>query len=137
MADNSIKDLITGAMQSIKEMVDVNNVIGEAVTTPDGTVIIPVAKVTCGFGASGFEMAAKMNNVGQPYPFGGGSGGGLSIEPIAFLVVSGGNVRLIPAANSTDVVSKIIDAVPPMVDKLNDYFTKHFKKEKSENAEEK
>lgn len=129
MSENNIKDLITGSMESIKGMVDVSNVIGEPVTTPDGTVIIPVAKVSCGFGASGFEVPSKISIENKNYPFGGGSGGGVCIEPIAFLVVSGGNVRVIPTAQSGDLVSKIIDNIPVVMDKFNEYVIKNFKKD--------
>ncbi len=126
-----LNELITSALSSIKGMVDVSTVVGEAITAPDGTIVIPVTQVSCGFGTGGSEIpTGKMNNAGT-YPFGGGSGGGVKIKPVAFLVIAGDKVRLIPVTpeNSTSV-DKILELVPDMIEKVNSYI-KHRKELKA------
>jgi len=120
MNENPIQALMTTTMESIKKMIDVNTVVGEAVTTDDGTIIIPVTKVSFGFAASGLEMQKQQNQQADTkYPFGGGSGCGAKIEPIAFLVIAGGNVKLIPVKSGQSPVEKILELVPELVDKAN------------------
>lgn len=107
------------AMQSIKEMVDVNTILGDAVETADGTVIIPVSRVSFGFAAGGSEFSTSEDGKGDEgsFPFGGGSGAGISLSPVAFVVVSGGEVRLLPVDGGA-ILDRLIDAVPKFVDKL-------------------
>lgn len=124
MADHPINGLIDSSMQSIKQMVDVNTIIGEPVETPDGTVIIPVSKVGFGFAAGGSDFAQRSGTSGSQLPsnpmFGGGSGAGVSIKPVAFLVVGQGQIKLLPAGeNSSTMVDKLFEYVPQMVDKFN------------------
>ena len=122
MANHPIEGLMDTAMSNIKAMVDVNTIVGNPVTTPDNTVIIPISTVSFGFAAGGSEFAPKKGTVcdqSQSSMFGGGSGGGANVKPIAFLVVSNGNVRLLPVGGSTSTADKIIDIVPEMFDKLN------------------
>lgn len=132
MAEN-LNELVKNALGSIKGMVDVSTVVGEAITAPDGTMIIPVTQVSCGFGAGGSEMpTTKLNTKGE-YPFGGGSGGGVKVKPIAFLVVSGDKVRLIPVTPGTDnPIEKIVEMLPEMFEKVNNFI----KKKKQAKAEE-
>ncbi|MEG2669243.1 MAG: GerW family sporulation protein, partial [Oscillospiraceae bacterium] len=96
-----IEGIMYTAMQGLKDMIDVNTIVGEAVTTPDGSVIIPISKVAVGFGVGGseFENAKNLKASATEAPdnmFGGGTGGGISLSPVAFLVVGGGQIRLIP-----------------------------------------
>lgn len=120
MSEHPIQGLMDTAMSNIKSMVDVNTIVGEPVTTPDGTVIIPISTVSFGFGAGGTQFAAKNDTVTPQNPmFGGGCGGGANVKPIAFLVVGGGNVRLLPISDKSTPVDKIIDMVPDVVDKVN------------------
>ena len=98
MNEHPINSLMATSMSSIKDMVDVNTIIGDAITTPDGTVIIPVSKVAFGFGAGGSDYPNQKDNRQQP--FGGGSGAGISINPIAFLIVNGGNIKLLQIAEN-------------------------------------
>lgn len=138
MAEHPIEGLMETAMRNIKAMVDVNTIVGDAVTTPDGTVIIPISTVSFGFGAGGSEFAAKKNSVteGAQEPlFGGGAGSGANIKPVAFMVVSGGNVRLMPISDSSTPVEKIIDLVPEMIDKVNNVIS-GIKKDKSKDKTE-
>lgn len=130
----NINEMIGAMMDSIKDVVKVSTVVGEAVTAPDGSIIIPVTKVSCGFGATGVEIPTK-SAIKEEYPFGGGSGGGLSIEPMGFMVLKEGNVRVVPMATDQTTVEKIIDMVPPMVDKLNNIVKSYTEKEEKFSAE--
>ncbi len=143
MKEHPICGLMTTAMQSIKDMVDVNTIVGEAVTTPDGSVIIPVSKVSFGFAAGGGEYCGDIDFSGTDvsvcdcengetdtsavitpvkYPFAGGSGAGVSISPIAFLVVANGNVQLLPVDSNT-TVEKLVDMIPGAINKICDTLT--------------
>ncbi|MDD2586645.1 MAG: GerW family sporulation protein [Syntrophomonadaceae bacterium] len=104
------------AMQSIKEMVDVNTVVGDAVETNDGTVIIPISQVACGFAAGGGEYEL-VNAQDKEKPFAGGSGAGVSVKPVGFLVVRMNDVRLI-STTGNQLAERIVDLMPQMVDKL-------------------
>ncbi len=133
MAEHPINGLMERAMQSIKDMVDVNTIVGEPVESKDGTVIIPISKVSFGFGAGGsdFGQAASENTNAN---FGGGSGGGASIEPVAFMVVGQDQIKLMPIEKAANPVEDIIDTVPTVLDKVIKVFKK---KEAKAEAEEK
>ncbi|MBR4173628.1 MAG: GerW family sporulation protein [Clostridia bacterium] len=129
MSEHPIQGLMDTAMSNIKAMVDVNTIVGDAVTTPDGTVIIPISTVSFGFGAGGTQFAAKNDTIAPQEPmFGGGCGGGANVKPIAFLVVGGGNIKLLPISDKVTPVDKIIDVVPEVVDKVNGAFSGAFDK---------
>lgn len=120
MAEHPINGLMETAMQSIKDMVDVNTIVGEAVESKDGTVIIPISKVSFGFGAGGsdFSTKATKNAEKDAIAFGGGSGGGATIEPVAFMVVGNEQIKLMPIEKNTSPVEDIIDSVPTLLDKV-------------------
>ncbi len=112
------------AMESIKEMVDVNTIVGDPVETPDGTVIIPISRLTCGFAAGGGEYAGNGGEDSKEnIPFGGGSGGGISVQPMGFLVVGNGNVKLLPVDGNA-VVDRVIDMVPQVANQIQSMFKK-------------
>ncbi len=135
MSEHPIQGLMKTAMQSIKEMVDVNTIVGDAVQAPDGTVIIPISKVSFGFAAGGGEYNSccipKSENEDEDdtvktemkFPFAGGSGAGVSIQPVAFMVVGQQQIRMLPV-NLNSSVDKIIDLVPELIEKLNDTIKK-------------
>lgn len=102
------------AMESIKEMVDVNTVIGDAVEAPDGSVIIPVSRLGLGFAAGGSEFGELKES---ELPFGGGSGAGVSVQPVGFLVVGQHATRLLPVSNGA-IYDRLVDLVPQLVDKV-------------------
>jgi sporulation protein YtfJ len=119
---------MTTAMQSIKDMVDVNTIVGDAVQAPDGTVIIPISRVAFGFAAGGGEYSAyngkeeeerENDQVGGKFPFAGGSGAGVSINPVAFMVVGQDQIKLLPV-NVNSSVDKILDLLPDLVNKANE-----------------
>lgn len=119
MAEHPIDGLMEAALRNIKSMVDVNTIIGDPVTTPDGTIIIPISTVSFGFGAGGSEFSNKGAVQTQEPMFGGGCGGGAKVKPVAFLVVGNGNIRLLPMDGGASPVDKLIDLMPEMVDKVN------------------
>lgn len=124
MSGHPIEGLMNSAMQKLRELVDVNTIIGDPITTPDGLMIIPVSKVTFGFGSGGSDWPTK----DPKETFGGGSGGGVSINPIAFLVVSGGEVKLLQLASPNNTSDRLLNMVPDLVDKVADLFSKEEKK---------
>jgi sporulation protein YtfJ len=112
------------AMSNIREMVDVNTIIGDPVETPDGTVILPVSKVGFGFAAGGSEFQAEQtrgSNSDGENPFGGGSGGGVSITPIGFLIVHGNNVRLLSTDNQNQLYDRLIDMAPSVMERIQSF----------------
>lgn len=131
-----IEGLMEAAMGKIKGMVDVDTVIGEPVTAPNGTVIIPVSSVAFGFGAGGSDFGAKPGTQVQEKMFGGGCGGGASVKPMGFLVVANSSVRFIPMGGSNTAVDKIIDMVPGILDKLNNAIKSKSKKASENEYEE-
>jgi len=132
MNEHPISDLVSSAMASIKEMVDVNTIIGKPIETTDGITIIPISRVTFGFGAGGSEFEPKKEAI-QNGLFGGGSGAGVSITPVGFLTVSNGEVKMVPVSDATGMaVDKILQTVPPVVDKVTEFFKKRKEKKETE-----
>ncbi|MFB9277276.1 GerW family sporulation protein [Cohnella cellulosilytica] len=138
MSQHPINGLMQTAMENIKDMVDVNTIVGEPVQTPDGSVIMPISKVGFGFAAGGSEFSTDdmsgdsgnhrgqdEHNASVALPFGGGSGGGVSITPIAFLVVGSHGVKVVPLDNQTHLLERLIDAAPEWVDKLKHAFMRN------------
>lgn len=120
--ENKVNKLLGVSMDKIKEMVDVNTVIGNPINTPDGTTIIPVSRVSYGFGAGGSDLPSK--NQSSTGMFAGGSGAGITIQPIAFLVISNGNVRMMQVEPYVSSVDRIVASAPDMVDKIANLFKK-------------
>lgn len=116
-----IEGLMQTAMESLKTMVDVNTILGDPVETPDGAVIVPVSRVSFGFAAGGSEFgqvsANNPANEERSYPFGGGSGAGIALNPVAFLVVGRESVRLLPV-DQTAIYDRLIDLVPQFIDQI-------------------
>ena len=145
MREHPIEGLMSAAMTNIQDMVDVNTIIGDPIETSSGIVIIPISKVCFGFAAGGSEFSEetideynkreKEENVQYKLPFGGGSGAGVSINPIAFLVVQDKNVKLLPV-NHSSAIDKLLDYVPDLFDKVNEIMTKKVKKNYCEKIKE-
>lgn len=117
-------------MSSLESMVDVNTIVGDIVTTTDGTLIIPVSKVSFGFAAGGSEFNTnKLNKYSESakLPFGGGSGAGVCIAPMAFLVVKDGYTNLLTLNNSTPI-DKLIELIPDLMNKINDFVNRSLDK---------
>ena len=139
MNEHPIEGLMTTAMNSIQDMIDVNTIIGEPIETTNNVVVIPISKVSFGFAAGGSEFKGetideyskrdKEEDIQYRLPFGGGSGAGVSINPIAFLVVQPDGVRLLPV-NYTSAIDKLLDYVPDLMDKVNGVINKMLKDDK-------
>ncbi len=134
MGEHPIKSLMSTAMENLKEMIDVNTIIGDPVETPDGSVILTVSKVGFGFAAGGSEFSGEgqkssSHQGGQSsdssHPFGGGSGGGVSITPIAFLIVSSAGIKMLHLNESTHLYEKILDTAPQAIERMQHMFKKN------------
>ena len=126
---NSLPNMLENTIAKIREMVDVNSVVGSPITTPDGVTIIPISKVSIGFGGGGSDFVSKNVNK-QENPFGGGAGGGVKVVPIAFLIVKDGTVRMLPvAAPASTTADRVVEMVPDVLDKVAAFIDSHTKKE--------
>ena len=121
--ENKVHGLMGLSIDKIKEMVDVNTVIGEPMVLSDGMTLIPVSRVSYGFASGGSDLPTK----GNQELFGGGGGAGINITPIAFLVVNEGNVRVVPMESTPDSLNQIVNMVPGVVDKIGGFFNKEKK----------
>ncbi|MRX71727.1 sporulation protein YtfJ [Bacillus lacus] len=130
MSEHPIQGLMKHAMENLKEMIDVNTIIGDPVETPDGSVILTVSKVGFGFAAggsdynvAGLEERGGDHNSERKIPFGGGSGGGVSITPIAFLIVGANGIKMLHLDESTHLYEKILDSAPKAIEKIQQMFS--------------
>lgn len=145
MSEHPIEGLMMTAMNSIEDMVDVNTIIGEPIESVNGIVIIPISKVSFGFAAGGSEFKGetldeyskkdKEELVQYRLPFGGGSGAGVNINPVAFLVIQENNVKLLPVSH-TSSLDKLLDYIPDLVEKSNNIITKIMEDKKEEKVKE-
>lgn len=121
-------ELMNGTVDKIRAMADVNTIIGTPIAAGEVT-IIPVSKVSFGFGAGGGEYATKNQKPGQDDSFGGGTGAGVTIVPVGFLIVRGASVKLLPVAPPPDgTLDRVVDMVPDLVDKVTDFVEKQQEK---------
>lgn len=128
MSEHPIEGLMLTAMNSIKDMINVNTIIGDPIHAADNIVIIPISKVSFGFAAGGSEFRGetideynkkdKDESIQYRLPFGGGAGGGVSVNPVAFLVIQQNIIKLLPVNHST-AIDKILDYVPDLIEKTN------------------
>lgn len=117
----SLSDFMGTNMEKVKSMVDANMVIGDPITTPDGVTILPICRISIGIGGGGTDIPSK-NVPAQSYPFGGGSGAGVTVTPVAFLITREGSVRMMPVAEpANNTIDRLIEAVPDLVDKVMAY----------------
>lgn len=123
MENNPISNLMQSTMENVKNMLKVDTVVGDPIVTPDGITLVPISKVSVAFGGGGVEFGAKKGGADKPY--GGGNATGVKIEPIGFLVIKEGTVRMInvmpPASNTVD---RIIDLVPQVMDRVDAFIDK-------------
>lgn len=117
-----IEGLLNTTMKNIEHMVDVNTIVGDPIATPDGGAILTVSKVGFGFAAGGSQFGKS--DAPQNFPFGGGSGGGVSITPIAFLVVNKDGVKVMHLEEQTHVIEKMMDLAPQALEKVKDMLAK-------------
>ena len=115
----NLPNMLDSTIAKIREMVDVNSVVGDPIVTADGVTILPVSRVSVGFGGGGSDFVSKNVNHHEN-PFGGGVGAGVKVTPIAFLVIKEGNVRVLPvaiAANTT--ADRLVEMIPDTIDKIS------------------
>ena len=121
MDKHPIGSLMETTMSKLRDMVDVNTIIGSPVTTPDGVTLIPVSKVSFGFASGGSDFASKNQKDSGDNAFGGGGGAGVTITPTVFVIIKDGNVRLLSVEGSTpDPVTKVLDSIPTVIDKVKE-----------------
>ena len=120
---NPIGELMQSTMDNVRSMLKMDTVVGDPIVTPDGITLIPISRISVGFGGGGVEFTAS--KVGQDRPYGGGNATGVKIEPIGFLVIKEGVIRMIsvtPPANNT--VDRLIDLVPQVMDRVDNFIDK-------------
>ena len=128
MSDHPINSIMDTSLKKIKELIDVNTIIGDPITTPDGTTIIPVSKVTYGFASGGSDLPTKKDSRDC---FGGGAGAGVTIQPMGFLSISRGNVKFIPIEKYDGAADRIVGMIPEAFDKISSFIKKD-KKDKTD-----
>lgn len=117
--NNKLSDLMQTSMSRVREMVDSNTIIGQPITTPDGVTLIPVSRMSMGFGCGGGDYGKQKDN------FGGGAGAGVRVEPVAFLVVRDGITRVLPVAvPAVTTVDRVIEMVPEVMDRVENFIDK-------------
>lgn len=126
MENHPIEGILDETMKKIKEMVDVNTIVGAPITSPDGSTIIPVSKVTCGFASGGSDLPTKKLEAKEL--FAGGSSAGITITPVAFLAVTQGDVKLLQVEPFNSATDRVIGMIPEVIDKISCAFKKNKKK---------
>lgn len=126
MKETPINKIMEGTIEKMRSMVDTSTIIGEPIVTGDVT-LIPVSKVSYGFGSGGTDLPSKQSSE----LFGGGSGGGMSISPVAFIVIENGKCRMMQISNYTSSADRAIAMIPELVDRV----TELLKKEKDSDAQ--
>lgn len=130
MDKHPTNELMETVISKVHELVNVSAVIGEPIITPDGTTLIPVSKLSFGFASGGSELASKHLKEGDKKPFGGGSGAGVKIDPVAFVVIKEGNVRIMNIeAPAITTLERLVDAAPDLIDKITGMTRKEAPKE--------
>jgi sporulation protein YtfJ len=117
---NPISEVLDASLTKLKNLVDVNTIIGEPICAAEGTTIIPISKVSFGFASGGSELPTSKPNT----PFGGGSGGGVTIQPICFLVIANGDVKILQIQTADNTADRIVNMVPGVFDKVSDFLRK-------------
>jgi len=124
MDKHPIEALMKTTMESLKQMIDVNTIVGDPVETPDGTTLIPISRVSFGFASGGGEYNKSDNaednidNQGQSYPFAGGTGAGVSVQPVAFMIVGKENTKLLSVDQNANMFENLVGLSSKVIDKL-------------------
>lgn len=124
----NLPNMLENTIAKIREMVDANSVVGEAITTADGVTIIPISKISIGLGGGGSDFVSKHANR-QENPFGGGVGAGVKVSPVAFLIIKEGSVRMLPVAVPANTTAdRIVELVPDTLDKIASFIDSRMEK---------
>ena len=132
MNEHPIQGLMDTTLEKIKQMVDINTIVGDPIVTPDGTTIIPISKIAYGFASGGSDLPTKKENKDC---FGGGSGAGVTIQPVAFLTVYQGEVKLVSVDGNKSAIDGIVNMIPDVVTKVKEFVGDRKKKKEGEIAE--
>ena len=123
MDKNPIGELMQNTMENVRSILKVDTVVGDPIITPDGITLVPISRISVGFGGGGVEFTAKNN--GEARPYGGGNATGVKIDPIGFLVIKDGMIRMVnvtpPASNTVD---RLIDLVPQVMDRVDEFIAR-------------
>ncbi|MTI67808.1 MAG: sporulation protein YtfJ [Firmicutes bacterium] len=140
MSDHPIEGLMTTTMENLKEMVDVNTIVGDPVESADGLVIIPISKVSFGFASGGAEFDKRKSkeeeNKENKIPFGGGSGAGVSVQPVAFIVAGNGQMKLLPVDQGTNILNNLLEFIPKLSNSIQSKIKNDKNKEKEKRHSE-
>ena len=128
---NNVEGLMGVSVEKIRELVDANTVVGTPVTTPDGTTLIPVSKVSYGFASGGSDLPNKA----AKELFGGGAGAGINITPVAFVIIRDGDAQVVPIVAKPDTGDRVVSMVPEIVSRVTDAFTAGKKNKPAEDEE--
>lgn len=124
--NNQLGELMQTTMDNVKNILKVDTVVGDPIYTPDGITLVPISKISVGFGGGGVEFESKKG--GEQRPYGGGNATGVKVDPIGFLVIKEGTVRMVnvtpPASNTVD---RIIDLIPQVLDRVDNFIAKQNK----------
>lgn len=124
----NLSNMLSSTIDEIKKMVDANTVVGEAIKTDDGVTIIPISKVSIGYGGGGSDFATKNPN-NKENPFGGGVGMGVKVTPVAFLVIKESSVRMLPvAAPANTTADRLVEMLPDTLDKIASFIDSRMEK---------
>jgi sporulation protein YtfJ len=133
MSDHAVESMLDTTLEKIKHMVDANSVVGQPITTPDGTTIIPISKISYGFGSGGSDLPGK-----DPKTlFGAGVGGGVTVTPVAFLSVCKGEIKMIQVEPFISSVDRVIEKMPDVMDKVGGFLDRKKEERAAKKAEKK
>lgn len=143
MDNHPIEALMKTTMESLKQMIDVNTIVGDAVETPDGTTIIPISRVSFGFASgggeyknsdgSGDDSGSNQDDQSQSYPFAGGTGAGVSVQPVAFMIVGKENTKLLSVDQSANMFDNLVGLSSKFLDKMQNGGSQGKSKKSQEN----
>lgn len=128
--NNPLSDMMQESMAKVREMVDTNTIVGQPIETPDGVTLIPISRVSIGFGGGGAAFGAKKAEPDDPKNLGAGIGAGVKIDPVAFLIVKDGFTRVMPvAAAPISTIDRVVEMVPGVVDQVTGFINSRKKPE--------
>ena len=120
-----LSDMMGENVTKIRDLVDANTVIGDPIRTPEGVTILPVSKIKVGYAGGGSDFATKNYPANKPNTFGGGSGVGVTVTPVAFLVIKGESVRVLPVAEpASGSMERLVEMLPELIDQLGAFVKK-------------
>ena len=128
MNNHPISDLLDATMEKVRQMVDANTIVGRPIETSDGTTLIPISKVSLGFGSGGSDYISRNAKADAPVCFGGGGGAGVTVSPVAFIVVHDGNARVLSVnAPANTTADRLVELLPEVLNRISAAMEKHSK----------